>query len=53
MNIKPLLYSWGYVSPKGTYEELKYFIKLFTMLETFSNVHSNSQKILQNYKKVC
>ena len=32
------------------YEELKCFIKLFTKLETFSNIQNSYQKILQKIK---
>ena len=39
----------GYVSSKGTYGELKCFIRLFTMLETFSNIYDSYQKILQKF----
>ena len=49
MNINLYLYPQSYILSKGTYGELKSFIKPFTMLETFSNVQNSYQKILQKF----
>ena len=51
VNIILYFYSQGYISSKGTYEELKCFIKPFTIkpfirLETSSNPLNSHQKIL-------
>ena len=49
MNMNLYLYPQSYILSKGTYGELKSFIKPFTMLETFSNVQNSYQKILQKF----
>ena len=46
VNISLYLYPYDHILSKDTYRELKYFIKPFTRLETFSNVENNYQKIL-------
>ena len=46
VNISLYLYSQGYISLKGTYGELKCFIKPFTRFETSSNSLNSHQKIL-------
>ena len=51
MNIN--LYLYSYISPKGTYRELKYFIKPFTMLESFSNVQNSYQKFYKKFNFTC